>query len=257
MNLVDTHCHLDFPDFDRDRADVINRARESGIVRMINISSSLEGCRKTLELIKKFDFIYGAIGVHPHDASSVTDEILLSLKEMAGQKKVAAIGEVGLDYYRNLSPREKQKEVFLKFISFSGELELPLVIHSRDSLDEVLAILKSVPHSNLRGVVHCFSGDSRTLGEVLEMGLFVSFTCNLTFKNAGNLREIARNVPLERLLLETDAPFLAPQAFRGKRNEPAYIVHLAETLAQIKGVAKEKIAEITTRNANELFRLEI
>jgi len=255
MNLIDTHCHLDFPDFDRDRKDVIKNARDAGVVRIINISSSLDGCKKTLELTKKFDFIYGSIGIHPHDAKTVDDNLLVSIKDMAKEKKIVAIGEVGLDYYRNLSPKDDQKNTFLRFIALSKELDLPLVIHTRESTKDVLGILKDNFNQDARGVVHCFSADLEALKSLLDMGFHVSFTCNLTFKNASKLKDLAKYVPLEKLLLETDAPFLAPQNFRGKRNEPAYLVHLVEILSQIKGVGKEEIAEVTTRNANRLFKL--
>ena len=255
MNLIDTHCHLDFPDFDKDREAVIDRAKKAGIVRIVNVASSLEGCRKTSELAKKFDFIYGTVGIHPHYADSVDDKLISSLYEMAQHKKTVAIGEVGLDYYRNISSRENQKAAFLKFINLSKELDLPLIVHSRDALGDVLDILKAQLKSKGRGVVHCFFGRGEDINKILNLGFYISFTCNLTFKNAGTLREIAKLIPMEQLLLETDAPFLAPQFFRGKRNEPSYITHLLEALSQIKDLPKEKIAEVTTRNANKLFKL--
>jgi len=257
MDLIDTHCHLDFPDFDKDREAVIGKAKGAGIVKVVNVASSLEGCRKTLELAKEFDFISGTAGVHPHYADSVDDKLVRSLFEMAQHKKTVAIGEVGLDYYRNISSRENQKAAFLKFINLSKELDLPLIVHSRDALGDVLDILKAQLKGKGRGVVHCFSGSAEDINKILNLGFYISFTCNLTFKNAGALREIAKLVPLEQLLLETDAPFLAPQVFRGKRNEPSYITHLLEALSQIKGLPKEKIAETTTHNADKLFKLGI
>ncbi|PIU42120.1 MAG: hydrolase TatD [Candidatus Omnitrophica bacterium CG07_land_8_20_14_0_80_42_15] len=257
MNLIDTHCHLDFPDFDKDRLSVINRAKDAGIVRILNVSCSMKSCKKTSELTRGSDSIYGSIGIHPHDAASADDAAISSLKEMAKDKKIVAIGEVGLDYYRNLSPKEKQVEVFLKFISISKELNLPLIIHSRNAMAETLDIIKREFKGNCKGVFHCFSGDEKSLDEILGLGFYVSFTCNITFKNAERLREIVKIAPMDKVLLETDAPFLAPQHLRGKRNEPAYLAYLLDAVSEIKGLSKEEIADTTTRNANRLFKLGI
>jgi len=256
MNLIDTHCHLDFPEFDRDRQDVVERALSQGVIRMLNVSSGFESLEKTLELTRTYSFIYGTVGIHPHYADSVDENKISYLAEMAKSKKVLAIGEVGLDYYRNKSSLDNQKNVFLKFVNLAKNLKLPLVIHSRNAMGDVLAILKEHYTSGRGGVFHCFSGTEADLNEVLGLGFYVSFTCNLTFKNASRLRDIAKRVPTDRLLLETDAPFLAPQKYRGKRNEPAYLVELIEALSEIKGIPKDEIAEITTRNADELFFYE-
>ncbi len=253
--IVDTHCHLDFKDFDRDLDHVLDRAREKGIVRIINVASSLEGARRAVELSKIYDIVYASVGIHPHDTGSVTDKIFDELEELIANDKVVAIGEVGLDYYRNLSPREKQISAFKEFISLAGKKKLPLIIHSREADADILKILKSEKIGSEGAVIHCFSGSSQFLKECLDMGFYISFTCNLTFKNAGNLRELAKAVPIERVLLETDAPFLAPEGMRGKRNEPAYLTYLVEEWSKITGLSKDDIERITTHNANKLFKL--
>lgn len=253
--LIDTHCHLDFKDFDSDRDGVIDRAAKAGVRRIINIGSSIEGTRRSVELAKRYEMVYATLGVHPHEARSVTDKVIDDFRSLAKDGKVVAIGEVGLDYYRNLSPKEEQISAFKKFIRLARELDLPLVLHGREADREILEILKKEMPGPVKGVMHCFSGDADFLKECLDLGLFVSFTCNLTFKNAKGLREAAKAVPPERLLLETDAPYLAPQALRGQRNEPAYLTYLVDEWTKILGLSKEDVARITTHNANKLFRL--
>jgi TatD DNase family protein len=254
--LIDTHCHLDFPDFDVDRDDVIDRARGAGVIAIIDVGSSIEGTRRAVELTKSHDIVYATLGVHPHEAKSVTEKVIADFRGLAEEEKVVAIGEVGLDFYRNLSPKEEQEAAFRKFIRLADELNLPLIIHARDAAADVLRILKEEKRKNFRGVMHCFSGDERFLKECIDLGLYLSFTCNITFKKADALRVVAKEVPVERLLLETDAPFLAPQKFRGKRNEPAYLPYLVEEWAVITGLTKNDIARITTHNANALFKLD-
>lgn len=253
--LIDTHCHLDFKDFDVDRDDVIDRAKKAGVIGIINVASSIEGTARSIELASSHDIIYATLGVHPHDVKTVTDSVIADFRAMSKEKKVVAIGEVGLDYYRNISPQEEQKAAFKKFIHLALDLDLPIIIHARESSEDVLGMLKKEKRSGLRGVMHCFSGDEKFLKSCLDFGLYISFTCNLTFKNAENLRAVAGHVPSERLLLETDAPFLAPQEFRGKRNEPAYLVNLIDEWTKILGLSKTDIERITTHNANLLFRL--
>ncbi len=255
--LIDTHCHLDFKDFDRDRREVVERAKAAGVGFIINVGSSIEGTRRSLELSGQYECIYTSVGIHPHDARTVTDEVVAGFRQLAGSHKVVAVGEVGLDYYRNLSGKAEQVEAFRKFIVLARARGLPLIIHSRDAHRETLEILKSESERPVRGVMHCFSGDRDILRECVDMGLFISFTCNLTYKNAARLKELAKEVPVERLLLETDAPFLSPEGLRGQRNEPAHIVHLARELARIKGMSIEDIARITTHNASRLFGIRV
>lgn len=255
--LIDTHCHLDFKDFDKDRDGAIDRAISKGVVRIINVGSSLEGSRRSVDLAKKYDIVYASVGIHPHEADFVTDDAISEIKKLAKEKKVVAIGEVGLDYYRNLSPKDKQIEAFKKFIHLAGSLKLPLIIHSREADQDLINILKSEKTKEQSGVIHCFSGDGRFLKECLELGFSVSFTSNLTFKKAEALREVAKTVPVERVLLETDAPYLAPEGMRGKRNEPAYLTYLVDEWVKLTRLSKEDINRITTHNANELFKLNL
>lgn len=254
--LIDTHCHLDFKDFDTDRDAVLERARAAGVGRIIDVGSSIEGSRRAVVLAEKYDMVYASVGVHPHDAKSVTPAVMAELRTLAAHPKVVAIGEVGLDYYRNLSPKNEQIAAFEGFIALAGELGLPLIIHARECGDEAARILKrSVPGSEVRGVMHCFSGDAGILKKYLDLGFYISFTCNITFKNARALRDTAKFVPVEKLLLETDSPYLAPEGMRGLRNEPAYMAALLDEWSRILGLSKEDIERITTHNANTLFGL--
>ena len=265
--LIDTHCHLDFEDFDRDRDEVIDRARGADVSAIINVASSIEGTRRSIELSRQYDIIYASIGIHPHEAKSVTDKVMDDFRGLASGRahlsvpynsnKIVAVGEVGLDYYRNLSPKDEQIAAFKKFIHLADELNLPLIVHSREALDDTIKTLKAENKGRIHGVMHCFSGDKDFLKSCLSLGLYISFTCNLTFKNAEALRQTAKLVPTDRLLLETDAPFLAPQEFRGKRNEPSYLTSLVNVWSELLGLSKEDIARITTHNANALFKLEM
>ena len=254
MKLVDTHCHLDFPEFDADREDVIKRAFEAGVNHIINVASSIEGSRKSVGLAVKYDSIYASVGIHPHDAKEANDDAFSELKELAKNKKVVAIGEVGLDYYRNLSPREIQQDAFRKFIALAKETRLPLIIHCREAKEDFLRILKEEAAPPVNGVVHCFPADKELLRAALDMGLYVSFTCNVTFKNASGLRQMVKDfVPVDKLLLETDAPFLAPEGLRGKRNEPSYLTYLVEEMARLKGITAEDVARVTSLSSKKLF----
>lgn len=253
--LTDTHCHLDFKDFESDRGGVIRRARSEGIEFIVNVGSSLEGTKKSVEIARENDFIYAAAGIHPHEADHIRDNDLELFREFAGEEKVVAIGEIGLDYYKCRSSKSNQKKLFVKLLGEAKSRSLPVIIHDRDAHEDTLEILKDTLGGPVEGVMHCFSGDRVFLKECLDIGLFISFTCNVTFKNANRLREVARLVPIDRLLLETDAPFLAPQIFRGRRNEPGYVKYLAQELARIKDLSFEEVAEITRNNAKRLFKV--
>ncbi len=252
--IIDTHCHLDFPDFNQDRNEVLKRAKEAGVGAIINIGTSVETSMLSYKLAKEETDIYTSLGIHPHHADEVNGKIPEELKGLCKDKKIVAIGEVGLDYYRNLSSKKMQKALFLDSIELALQEDLPLVIHTRDAHKDMLGILKSY-NSTFKGVMHCFSGDEGFLKDSIEMGFYISFTCNLTFKNANKLRTLAKKVPPERLLLETDAPFLAPQEYRGKRNEPAYLKSLVEAHSKIHGLSCDDIERITTHNAICLFGL--
>ncbi|MFH1888775.1 MAG: TatD family hydrolase [Candidatus Omnitrophota bacterium] len=273
--LIDTHCHLDFPDFDPDRDETINRARNESIEYIINIGSSLQGSEKSLELSRKYGLIYAAVGLHPHEADRFDDGAKDLIEKLAGQDKVVAIGETGLDYFKNYSKAENQKTLFTYLVRLAKDLDLPLVIHNREAQSDTLKILREL--MPLRAVVHCFSGDDDFLHKCLDAGFFISFTCNITYpakpynsgrdtarvnnmierdKKAKDLRALVKSTPLNRLMLETDAPFLSPEGLRGRRNEPAYVKLLAEEIARIKEVSFEEVSAATTDNARAFFKLK-
>lgn len=254
LNLTDTHCHLDFPEFDPDRTEVIQRAKAQGLKYIINIGSSLAGSKDSLALAAGFDFVYATCGIHPHEADRTDQKICLQLKRLAKNPKVVAIGEIGLDYYKNYAKSENQKSLFVYLIEAAKDLGLPLVIHNRQAESDTLKILKEAMPT--RAVVHCFSGDENFLKECLELGFFISYTCNITYKKAQGLRDLVRITPLERLLLETDAPYLPPEGLRGRRNEPVHVRELAQEIARIKGIDLEKVATLTTENAKTFFGIK-
>ncbi|GAB4390351.1 MAG: TatD family nuclease-associated radical SAM protein [Thermodesulfovibrionales bacterium] len=249
--LIDTHCHLEMSAFDPDRDEVVRRALEAGVEAMITIGSDARSNALALELCRRHEAVYCAVGVHPHDAKDFTEETYLALRKWASAEKAVAIGETGLDYHYDHSPREVQREVFARHLALAAETGLPAVIHSREARADTLDILRD--SGITKGVMHCFSGDMEMAERAMSMGLYISFAGPLTFKNARRLREVAAAVPDDYLLVETDAPYLAPEPLRGKRNEPANIVHTARELASARGVSPEDIARITTLNARRLF----
>jgi len=259
--MIDTHCHLEMKPYDSDREDVIRRAREAGLEAVITIGSDFEGCKGAVELANKYDFIYAAVGIHPHDAKDFTEEIFGRIKEWAMSRithhasritpKVVAIGEIGLDYHYDHSPKEIQKDVFKRQLDGAKELNLPVIIHSREAKKDTLKILEE--SGVTKGVMHCFSGDMEMAERVMSMGFYISIAGPVTFKNAAKLREIAKAIPDDYLLVETDAPYLTPEPLRGKRNEPAFVVHTARFLAELRGISYEDIDRITTVNAKRLF----
>lgn len=249
--LVDTHCHLDFPEYDQDRDEVISRAKEQDIEYIIDIGSSLQGSRRAVELAQKYESIYATVGIHPHEADTFTSETEKEIRSLAKNKKVVAIGEIGLDYFKNFSKPANQLPLFTQMLKLAKDVNFPIVIHTREAQTDTLNILKEV--MPIRAVVHCFSGDSDFLKECLDLGFLISFTCNVTYKKAQNLRDIIKITPLDKLLLETDAPYLSPEGFRGKRNEPVQVRLLAEFVAKLKGIRLEEVAKVTTENARSLF----
>lgn len=257
MKLVDTHCHLDFPDYKKDLDEVISRALSEGVERMIVPGTNLESSKKAVELAEKYPQIYAAVGIHPHEADKVTPEEVEELKGIAlKEEKVVAIGEIGLDYYRNFSKKENQKKLFTSLIEFARRHDFPVIVHSREAEEDVLEILKSKEEFNfLRGTLHCFSGDESFLKEILAMNFYLSFAGNITFPKADSLKDLVKKVPVERLLLETDSPYITPQEHRGRRNEPSYLKYLIDVYSSIYQMPKEEVARITSRNADTLFRL--
>ncbi|HHS98582.1 MAG TPA: TatD family deoxyribonuclease [Chloroflexi bacterium] len=251
MRLVDSHAHLDFPQFDADREVVIERAREAGLVAILNVGTDLASSRAAGALADRYDFIYAAVGVHPHDAKTVTPAVLEDLRELARHPKVVAIGEIGLDYYRDLSPRPVQRRVFAQQLALAAELGLPVVVHSREAHDDVLAALQDWQGGG--GVLHSYSGGPERLEEVMALGFSIGLSGPVTFRKAHRLRAVAAAAPLDRLLVETDCPYLTPVPYRGRRNEPAYVRYVAEAVARARGVSVEDVARATTENARRLF----
>ena len=258
--LVDTHCHLQLDDYKDDLYDVLKRAREVNVVRMIVVGFNLQTSRLAVEMASRFEGIYATVGVHPHDAKGFTERRIEELRELARSEKVVAIGEIGLDYYRNLSPREKQRYAFERQLELAGELGLPVVIHDRDAHEDVAITLEryvNVFKVNLSGVMHCFSGDWQFARRCLEVGFYISIAGPVTYPNSAELRRVASKVPEERLLVETDSPWLAPQHRRGKRNEPAWVKFVAKKVAELRRMPPGKLADITTQNAVNLFGIQI
>ncbi len=268
MLLIDSHAHMDDKAFEADRPEVLRRAREAGVAAVVTIGvadspAGIEAAVRLAETIPDepdMPVLFATVGVHPHDARRLEPAWYDRLAELARRPKVVGIGEIGLDYHYMHSPKDVQRKVFEGQLDLARRLGLPVVIHSREAEEETLAILEAAAREaeggRLRGVVHCFSGSEAMARRVLDLGLHLSFTGVVTFPKAETLREIARKVPLERLLVETDCPYLAPVPYRGKRNEPARVVHVAEALAATFGRPVEEIAEATTHNAVDLFRLE-
>lgn len=251
--LIDTHAHLDMDKFAEDMDDVVARSKEAGIGYIITIGADVASSKRAAELAGRYDGVFFSPGVHPHDVKDMTATDLDTLRELALMPKAVAIGETGLDYFYDLSPRDVQREQFARQISLARELGMPLIVHSRDANEETMDILASEDARSAGGTLHCFSGDYPMAKRALDMGFFISVGGVLTFKKSGELRDIISKVPVERILLETDCPYLAPQPFRGKRNEPAYMTHVAEVLAELKGLSVEDIARITSLNAMGLF----
>jgi len=251
--LIDTHAHLEVID---SISEVLDRALERGVETVIAVSSDLESSRRSIELSNSFHTVYSAVGIHPHEASSFNDTVFSQLESLVGEKRVKAIGETGLDYHYLHSTRESQIMSFKNHIVLAIKYDLPLIIHIREAFDDVLNILSELDSSNARGVIHCFTGDYEKAKGFIDLGFFVSFSGIVTFKNADEARDAARRIPLDRMLIETDSPYLAPVPYRGKRNEPAYVVHVAEKIAELRGTSYERIAGITTSNAKELFKLD-
>jgi TatD DNase family protein len=259
--LIDSHAHIDLPEFDKDRDQVMARAREHGVRAVINMGLDAALSLKALAIVKKYEDVFMAVGCHPHEASKMREGDLESLAELTKDSRVVAIGEIGLDFYRNLSPRESQLEAFKNQLDLAAELGLPVAVHCRQAHREVYDILsgwvKANPSGEGWGVIHCFSGDIEMARRYIELGFYISLAGSVTYPSARELVEVAREVPLERLLLETDAPFLAPQAHRGKRNEPAYVALTAEKVAGIRRAPVEVVADSAARNTIELFRLPV
>jgi TatD DNase family protein len=257
LGLIDSHAHIQGPEFGGDVEAVVARAKEAGVEKVIVVGGAgeLASNEAALALAQSFPQIYATVGMHPHDAKNVGANELKKLEELTTYEKAIAIGETGLDYYYSHSPHEMQRNVFAQFIAMARKTALPLVVHERNAHQDAADLLRIQGAGALRGVIHCFSGDYQAARQYLDLGFYLSFTGIITFKNADPLRDVVRKVPLERLLVETDSPYLSPVPHRGKRNEPAYVRFVAQTIANVKNLSLEEVARVTTRNVRELFRI--
>lgn len=250
--FIDSHAHIQLSQFNRDRDAVLKRAHEAALSAILVIGFDVETSFGAVALAEKHEKLYATVGMHPHDAKDLTPDVLQNFRDLAAHPKVIALGEMGLDYYRNLSPRRVQKAAFEKQLDMAEELNMPIVIHNRDAYMDILPILEA-RGEKIRGVLHCFTGNVALMHRSLAIGFYIGIGGIVTYRNAEDVQTVAREVPADRLLIETDCPWLAPQFRRGKRNEPAYVRAVAEKIAELRSTAVETIGEITTRNFFLLF----
>jgi TatD DNase family protein len=255
--LIDSHAHIQGKEYAGEVEAVIERARTAGVEKIIVVGGAgdMSSNTEAVALAARFENVYATVGMHPHDAKDVSAEDLAKLRELTVHSKVVAVGETGLDYYYSHSPHDVQRRVFTQFIYIARETRLPIVVHEREAAVESAELLRREGAGELRGVIHCFTGDYNAARAYLDLGFYLSFTGIITFKNAEPLREVVRRVPLERMLVETDSPYLTPVPHRGKRNEPAYVRWVAEMIARIKAICLEEVAETTTGNTAALFKI--
>ena len=249
--FFDTHAHYYDRQFDDDRDELLKSMPQAGIELIVNPADTMASCHTVIEMAEKYSFMYAAVGVHPENASEMDDGSIGELRELASHPKVVAIGEIGLDYHYEYTPREVQKVRFVQQMDLARELSLPVIIHEREACQDVLDIVTKYP--DVKGVLHCFSGSWETAQTVLKQGWYISFTGVVTFKNARKAVEVAEKMPLDRLMLETDSPYLAPVPHRGKRNSSLYLPYIAEKIAEVRGVTTQEIAETTLKNGKEFF----
>ena len=254
MTLVDSHSHLVLEAFNNDRDEVIQQALSNGITYIVQSCDNLDEIEKNLILTKKYKNLYSSVGIHPHEAKSWTSVSKDTIIKFTKEEKVIAIGETGLDFYYNYSPKETQLSVFREQIKIAKEVDLPLIVHCRDAFSEAIEILKE--EKPISGVFHCYTGDLNTAKEALRLGFYISWSGILTFKNANALKEVAKEIPLKNTLIETDCPFLTPVPYRGQRNEPKYVKYVAEELAKIHNVSIEEVGSVTSENAKKLFGIK-
>lgn len=253
--LIDTHCHLDMEAYHHDLDEVITSAARHGVTRIITIGIDVASSRAAIDLASHYDNVYATVGIHPHDAGQATPGALAQLRLLAGEDRVVGYGEIGLDYAKNYAPRKVQIQAFAEQLKIAQELALPVIIHDREAHADVLSLIRAAGHFPRQGVMHCFSGDQDFAKAVLDLGFYLSIPGVATFANASILREVIRMVDLDALLLETDGPFLAPVPYRGKRNEPKYMLYTAQVVAEVKNIPLEEVARVTTANAVRLFNL--
>ena len=252
--LFDTHAHMNDPAFDQDREAVLLGLKDKGVELMMNIGCCLESSRDCIAMAEKYPFVYAAVGSHPDSADEVNEEVIEAYRQMARHEKVLAIGEIGLDYHYEDIPREIQQKAFRMQMALARELDMPVVVHEREAHDDGMRIVKEF--KSVTGVFHCYSGSAEMARQLVDMGWYIGFTGVLTFKNARKAVETAERIPLERIVLETDCPFMAPEPFRGKRCDPGYLYRMAERLAEIRGISVEEVHAVTTENAKRLYRMK-
>lgn len=254
--IFDSHAHYDDHAFDEDREEVLAALAESGVGTVVNVGASLEGTRRTVELAERYPFIYGAAGVHPDEVNELNEDTFAWLKEQCAGDRIVAVGETGLDYYRDRTDHETQKKWFIRQLALAGELLLPVIVHSREAASDTMKILKEMYDLHIPVVVHCYSYSLEMAKEYVKMGYYLGIGGVVTFQNARRLREVVQNIPLSHLLLETDCPYLAPVPDRGKRNDSRKLIHVADAVAGLKGITTEEVIRITEENAAAFYRLE-
>lgn len=254
--LIDSHAHLDDERFDEDRDLVIKSLKDNGIDLVINVGADLQTSINSVDLAEKYDNIYAAVGVHPHSAKEMDENTIQVFKELAKKDKVIAIGEIGLDYYYDNSPRDVQRKWFIEQIKLAKELNLPIIIHTRDAAKETFDILKEAQDGSLRALLHCYSGSIEMALDYIKLGFYISLGGPVTFKSANIPKEVAQAVPLDKLIIETDSPYLTPEPYRGKRNEPKHVKHVAETISELRGISFEELVSATSKNTKELFGIK-
>ena len=252
--LFDTHAHMNDPVFDQDREQVLLGLKDKGVALMMNVGCCLDSSRDCIAMAEKYPFVYASVGSHPDSAAEINDAVLEEYRKMARHPKVKAIGEIGLDYYYEDIPRDIQQKAFRMQMALAKELDMPVIIHERDAHDDGMRIVKEF--KGVSGVFHCYSGSAEMARQLVNMGWYIGFTGVLTFKNARKAVETATSIPLDRIVLETDCPFMAPEPFRGKRNDPGYLYRMAEKLAELRGLSVEEVHAITTENAKRLYRIQ-
>ncbi|SHH46150.1 TatD DNase family protein [Caloranaerobacter azorensis DSM 13643] len=253
--LIDSHAHLDDKRFDKDRDKIIKNLKDNDVSIVINPGADLASSIKAVALAEEYENIYAAVGIHPHDAKTMDEDTIEVLKSLLKKDKVIAVGEIGLDYHYDFSPRDVQKKWFREQIKLAKEFNLPIIVHDREAHKDVYDILKEEQDGTLRGVLHCFSGSVEMAKEYIKMGFYISFAGPITFKNAKTPREVAKAIDINRILIETDSPYLTPHPHRGKRNEPLYVRYVAAMIAELKGMTIEEVAHITAENTKKLFNI--
>lgn len=256
MQLIDSHCHLNLKEFAGDVAGTIERAHMAGVVKMVVVGTDLDDSIKALELAHQYDSVFAAIGIHPHNSQSVTESDYKRLRVLAADRKVAAYGEIGLDFYRNHSPKSVQQREFVRQLNLAGELKLPVIIHDREAHQEVYDILRTEAGSLQGGVIHCFSADLAWARKFVDLGFVISIPGTVTFPRSQVQKEVAQQLDLDDILIETDSPFLTPVPYRGKRNEPAYVAYVAQEIADLRNLDPGEVALATSRNCERVFNLK-